>query len=405
MKLLVLSHMFPFTFNTVNGIFVLEQVKALAKAGVEVFVVSPKAWAPWPIKHFSKKWKAYSEIPEQDEVDGIQVYYPKFLTFPKSLLFATSGKRMYRGIKDTINNIHKEFPFDLIHAHVALPDGKAASMITEDFGCPFVVTIHGQDLQQTIFRNQACRGAIGNTFSNAHRVITVSSKLKRIGEKIFPDSEDKFVVVPNGIDPSDFQDLKSRCRNGSNRSAPSILSVSNLVKTKGIDLNIKAIEKLRGKYPDIHYVIVGDGDQRKALEELSKKVGLEKHVKFVGPVDHKTALQFMKDCDVFSMPSWKEGFGVVYLEAMACGKPVIGCKGEGIEDFVTHGENGILVTPHDVDDLVEKLDFILSNPSKAIQLGQRAQNLVINEYTWDKNAKINLEIYESILGRKILREM
>ncbi|NLE04210.1 MAG: glycosyltransferase family 4 protein, partial [Crenarchaeota archaeon] len=108
MKVLVLSHMFPVSFNPVNGIFVLEQVNALAKAGVEVCVISPKAWAPWPIKHFSKKWKAYSEIPEQDEVDGIQVYYPKYLTFPKSLLFETSGKRMYKGIKDTIQNIHKE---------------------------------------------------------------------------------------------------------------------------------------------------------------------------------------------------------------------------------------------------------------------------------------------------------
>ena len=127
--------MYPVNYDPVNGIFVHEQVKALWEAGIKVRVVSHKAWGPWQIKHLSKKWKAYSEIPEQDEIDGILLYYPKYLTYPKGLFFASSGKRMYRGIRDTVAKIHKEFPFDIIHAYVALPDGNAASMLARNFGC------------------------------------------------------------------------------------------------------------------------------------------------------------------------------------------------------------------------------------------------------------------------------
>jgi hypothetical protein len=388
--------MYPVSYNPVNGIFVHEQVKALKNAGIDIRVVSPKAWSPWPVKHLSKKWKAYSVVPEYDELDGIQVYYPKYLTFPKSLFFASSGKRMYHGIKSTIEQIYKEFPFDLIHAHVALPDGKAASLIAKDFGCPFVVTIHGQDFQQTIFRNRKCHEEIKKTFDKAKGIITVSNKLKRIGVEHFSEAKDKFTVIPNGINVEEFQDLDNASKVEGKRAVPVILSVSNLVKTKGIDLNIKAMSRLRDKYPDIQYLIIGDGNQRETLENLSKETGLENHIKFLGRMPHRSVLQYMKDCDVFSLPSWKEGFGVVYLEAMACGKPVIGCKGEGIEDFVENKKNGLLVEPQNVDSLVEAIDFLLTNPEEAKEIGEEAQERVFKKYSWKGNVAKTISKYREV---------
>lgn len=400
MKVLVLSHMYPVNYNPVYGIFVHEQVKALLEAGIKVRVVSPKAWAPWPVKDLSKKWKAYSEVPDQDEIDGIPVYYPKYLTYPKGLFFASSGKRMYQGIRDTATKIYKEFPFDIIHAHVALPDGKAASLVAEDFGCPFVVTIHGQDFQQTIFRNQNCRNEIGRTLQRAEKVITVSTKLKRIGMEAFPKVKEKILVVPNGINPKEIEEQDSELQIASEKANPVVLSVSNLIETKGIDLNLKSIAKLREKYPDIQYTVVGDGHKRKALEDLARQLGLEKHVKFVGRVDYKTVLSYMSKCDVFSLPSWKEGFGVVYLEAMACGKPVIGCKGEGIEDFVEDKVHGLLVEPKDPDNLAEAMDFLLSHPEERERIGECAQKLVFEKYTWAENAKKTITTYWAVVRKK-----
>jgi len=125
MKVLVISHMYPSAFNEIAGIFVHEQVKALINKGIEVQVVSPIPWTPFPINCLSSKWKKYSAVPEKTVYDGIIIWYPRYVTFPRAWFFASSGQRMYLGIKEVVKKIYQEFQFDLIHAHVALPDGFA----------------------------------------------------------------------------------------------------------------------------------------------------------------------------------------------------------------------------------------------------------------------------------------
>lgn len=391
--------MYPVPYNPVYGIFVHEQVKALAKAGVELRVVSPVPWTPWPLGIMSKKWRGYSEAPVRDEVESIPVYYPRYLTYPRAWSFASSGERMYKGIREIVSQIRRDFHFDLIHAHVALPDGYAASILAEEYGCPLVVTIHGYDFQKLVHRDLSCRKAIGLTIAKASSVFPVSSKLQKIGKEIFPESEGKFFVTPNGINPDDFNYpvpvSDSKLANG-----PKILSVSNLIYSKGIDLNIWAIHVLKEKYPDITYFIIGDGYHRKKLQRLTERLELENAVSFLGNVEHKEVFRNMSECDIFSLPSWNEAFGVVYIEAMACGKPVIGCLGEGIEDFVENGVNGLLVEPHNVDDLVEKLDYLLSHTEEAKKMGEKARELVLEKYTWENNAKQTIKVYQESLAKQ-----
>ncbi len=396
MKVLILSHMYPVPYNPVYGIFVHKQVKSLAKAGVEVRVVSPVPWAPWPLDRLSDKWRGFSEVPDRDEIDGITAYYPRYLTYPRAWFFSSSGERMYRGIRGLVSDIRRDFPFDLIHAHVALPDGHAASMLTEEYGCPFILTIHGHDLQQLIHRNTSCREAIGQTIAKASSVFMVSSKLQKIGREFFPEAKAKFSVIPNGIDPEDLCSpaLAAGSQMG---TGAKILSVSNLIPTKGIDLNIRAIHKLKERYPNVSYSIIGDGYSRKTLEGLTRTLGMEDRVTFMGLAEHRDVIINMSECDIFSLPSWNEAFGVVYIEAMACGKPVVGCKGEGIEDFVEHGVNGMLVEPQNEDDLVEKLDHLLSHTEEAKKMGDRARELVLEKYTWPGNAKKMISTYQQCL--------
>jgi glycosyltransferase involved in cell wall biosynthesis len=104
----------------------------------------------------------------------------------------------------------------------------------------------------------------------------------------------------------------------------------------------------------------------------------------------------MDGCDVFSLPSWQEGFGIVYLEAMALGKPVIGCKGEGIEDFVVDGETGLLVEPKNPDQLADAMEFLICNPEKARTMGENARQFVLQNYTWEKNAEKMIDIYRNV---------
>ncbi len=398
MKVLVISHMYPSSFNEVAGIFVHEQVRALMAKGVEVRVISPIPWTPFPVPHLSSKWMKLSQVPNQAHWDGVPVWYPRYLVFPRAWLFATSGKRMYRGIKKLVEGIHKWFPFELIHAHVALPDGYAGALLARELKLPLVVTIHGQDLQHTVYRGVRCRRALSFALNRASRVIVVSRKLERLAEEYFGCCN-KLIVIPNGVDPQKISvpnpgDLPGRAR------SPILLSVSNLVHTKGIDLNLVAVQRLRKRYPALCYRVIGDGPLKTKLQQMAASLKLGDYVEFLGYQPHSRVMEYMAECDIFALPSWREGFGVVYLEAMAHGKPVIGCQGEGIEDFVEHGKTGMLVKPRDVDSLVEALDFLLSHPEEAKAMGERARKVVLENYTWEKNAQKTIEVYREVLGER-----
>ena len=397
MKVLVISHMYPSRFNEIGGIFVHEQVKALVAKGIKVQVVSPVPWTPFPINYLSSKWKKYSAVPEKTVYEGINIWYPRYLTFPRAWFFASSGQRMYLGIKDVVAKIYKEFQFDLIHAHVALPDGYAGIKIAQKYKKPLIVTIHGQDFQQTIFKNKKCRKNIEKTINFSEKTIVVSKKLERIGEKYLEVNKDKIIVVSNGINRNDIYTGKNKNIQEYNEKKV-ILSVSHLIKTKGIDLNLKAISKLKRKYPNIIYLIIGEGKEKKNLEDLVNNLNLQDIVKFIGEVFHHKVMKYMAACDIFSLPSWSESFGVVYLEAMAHGKPVIGCKGEGIEDFVENGKMGLLVKSKDVGGLTEAMDYLFSNPDEARAIGKRARKLVLENYTWEKNAEKTIEVYREVLN-------
>lgn len=109
-------------------------------------------------------------------------------------------------------------------------------------------------------------------------------------------------------------------------------------------------------------------------------------------------MRLMRSCDIFILPSWNEAFGVVYLEAMANGKPVIACQGEGIDGIIKDKETGILVKPKDVDSLVKAMDYLLGNPDEARAIGTRARKLVLENYSWEKNAEKTIKVYQEVLN-------
>lgn len=372
-----------------------QQVKELQKQGCEVIVISPTPWLPFPINHFSKKWKLYSEVPDKMICDGIEVYYPRFLQFPKNLFSVSSGRRLYSGIRKLVEEIYGDFKFDVIQSHVALSDGFAGMMLKRQYNRPLVVTVHGDDLQVTIYRGAGCYKALARVFQNADKIVTVSAKLKRLIEDNFGFPQ-KLIVNNNGIKPDEITSGNTEL---ASRYAGSqvILSVSYLNTEKGLELNIKTIARITSKYPALKYLVIGNGPQAFALRKLSHDLNLENQIEFLGELTHDKVMQYMTIADIFSLPSWNEGFGIVYIEAMAHGKPVIACEGEGIADVIEHGETGLLIKPKDVESLTQAMDFLLSNPDKAREIGERAKKLVLENYTWEKNARKYIELYKELI--------
>lgn len=393
MKVLVISHMYPSPANDVYGIFVHKQIIALMNNGIEVRVLSPRPLVLFPFTYIFKKYHELNKIPKDHTIiyDKVFVEYPRFLQLPHAFFLDKSGYLMYQGIKKQVKQLYKEFPFDLIHAHVALPDGYAGALIAQDFGKPLILSIHGVDLQKTIHRGPKYLSSLCFPFNHASKVIVVSEKLKLISHQN-PWRNDHVIVIPNGIN---FDDLPREV--GHHNAEKVILSVSNLVHTKGIDLNLYAIKTLLKKHPTLTYNIIGDGAEKQNLLELVKRLDIQKEVNFLGRKPNNEVLKNMADCTIFCLPSWNEAFGIVYLEAMALGKPVIGCRGEGIEDFVEHNVNGILVKPKNVESIVEALDFLLSSPKKSESIGENARNHIVKNYTWEKNAEKTINAYYEVL--------
>ncbi|MBP2032466.1 glycosyltransferase involved in cell wall biosynthesis [Clostridium algifaecis] len=402
MKVLIISHMYPSNFNSMSGIFVFKQAKALVQNGCEVKVVSPVPWTPFPFNVVNKKWKGYNNIPDKDVIDSIEVYYPRYLEFPRGILFQKSGYFMAKGIKNIIRKIYKNFKFDLIHSNVALPDGYSGMLINNYFNVPHIVTIHGQDFQNTINKNKKCREAVFRVLNSADKIITVSNKLKNIVKE--QEFCYKINVINNGIDDDCFENnIENNIENikkNEIKDKIKILSVSNLKKTKGIQINLRAISQLKGKYGNIQYDIIGEGEFEIQLRKLVRELGLEDVVNFLGKKEHDEVLKSMSDYDIFSLPSYNEGFGTVYIEAMSKRVAVIGVEGEGIEDAIKNGYNGFLVKREDVTSLIDVLDMLIKDDKKRNIIAKNGRNTVIKYFTWNSNAKKVIKLYEKMISTK-----
>lgn len=396
MRVLILSHMYPNKANPVNGIFIHEQACALMQAGCEVKVVAPLPLVPPGIDLVSEKWEKYKQTPKKEVMNGVEIYRPSYFVVPGNHLLEYSGWTYYRGVRQTVERIYRLWPFDIMHAHVALPDGYATMLLKRNYDKPTVLSIHGQDMHYTVHRSQKARNKVIEALDNANVVIAVSDKLKK--EIIECTQKANVVTVPNGFNVDDVYEGQSSLKDKYEGKIV-ILSVGNLVPTKGHEFMLHALKDIVKEFENIVYLIVGQGSYKSALVELVSKLGLGPYVEFLGALPHKKAMEYMSVCNIFVLPSWQEGFGVVYLEAMAHGKPVIGCKGQGIEDFVTDGVNGILVKGKDSDSLREAVLSLIRDKDYAASIGNKAKQYVMNNLTWANNASRMVQIYNKLLNK------
>ena len=431
-RVLILSHMYPNAVSPLGGIFVRQQAAALAQLGVGVNVIAPVPWVP-EMMAGRGKWGGYPSVPLQEQPDGFPVFHPRVLEFPRSFFFEYYPKTYIMGLRKVIE---KQFQqgIDLIHAHVAHPDGAAALSFARRFQVPLVVTIHGQDFAYTLNRSRTCAESVRRTLREAERVILVSEKLKTQydletwAELPAGDNGDplaKYRIIYNGVDLDDVVDLPEpgpkpetepemglelehepepdSGKVGSNGpSRHRLLTVGFLRPDKGHAVVLKALPELVREFPDLEYRIVGDGEERQALEALTNQLNLRRHVVFLGSLPHPEAMREMAKCDVFILPSWREAFGVVYLEAMAHGKPIIGTLGEGISEILAQNDVGLAVPPKDVVAVKNALRELFSNPVRAKNMGARGKSLVTRRFTWQYNAQKTLDVYhEAVKSMKI----
>lgn len=294
-----------------------------------------------------------------------------------------------------------------IYSAMLVPCGVVGVLLSFLLRLQNVVGVHGHEvtysqdgLRQKIKSKIKCLQAF---LYNRADIVFANSNYTRQNLVSIGVSEEKAHASGLGIDMQDFESegRSDKIILGHDLTDKKIiLTVSRLVERKGHDKVIEALPRILTSVPNAVYVIAGTGEYEPVLRKLVKEKNLENQVLFLGPVDDKDLLQTYHSCDVFIMASRVigasvEGFGIVFLEAAACKKPVIGGNFGGIPDAIVDGQTGFLVDPKDADAIGAALIRILSNDRFAREMGQNGYDRIKRELTWDKVTSNMLEILKN----------
>ena len=325
--------------NKVHGSFFKEQASELQKAGVKVTVAYNEVWPLTMIGKIHEEKGLNYNIE-----DGLKTYrYKNYNYIPKNaLMFKVFNKRMEKLYKEIVK---KEGPIDIIHAQSSLWGGISAAYISEKYNIPLVITEHSSVERGPYVKNSYVP-FIRDSYKKAKKVITVGNGLKNEIQAL--SGRNDIEVIGNLVDLSKFT-IKKRIQN----EKFIFFSLAFLEGEKGFDTLIKAFAK-KFKDKEAMLYIGGDGSQRAWLEALAQENGVKKQIIFLGALSRDDVAKWMNKCDCFVLPSRYETFGVVYIEALASGRPVIGALNGGAEDIINN-LNGYLVPIDDIDKLAEKM--------------------------------------------------
>jgi len=396
-RVLMLSHMYPSPVNPTAGIFVHEQVLALARRGHDVRVVSPVGIAP-PLL---PRYRAHRRVPRLDFVQDVPVLHPRKLTLPRALLAHRNADAMLAAVRGPLRRVHRRWPFDVIHAQMLVPDGWAAARVGADLGVPVLATVHRADVLDVPARGDGSRRRVAEAITGVGQIASVSEAI-RVATEAIATPRRPIAVVPNGADhrvfrPRDAREVAAiRAELGVPAEGPVISYVGKLVPRKGVDDLIEAMGRLLRTGDGATLVIAGMGAERAGLERRAAELGIADRVRFVGKVPHDTVPLVMSAGDLFVLPSLSEGLPTVVCEAMACGLPVVATAVDGTPEIVRDGETGFLVPPRDPAALADALGRLVEDPALARAMGRRAHEIAMDTYTWDANAERTEALYEEI---------
>lgn len=376
---LTLTHFYPSSGDEVSGCFVAETLEQLTAQGIESSVIAVDS------VYHSRKISS-RKFPAE------WIRYPQL---PGNFGLSSAGRFLGSVLLSRIRQLHQRSRISVIHAHAALPCGHAAVFLSRRLGIPFVVTIHGLDVFNNCFESGIAAGWRRKSslfvYRNAHTVICISEKI----ERLLRDGMDsvKAEVVYNGTDPGRFTPAGIASGPESEES-PTILMVGNLLAGKGHELVLKAIAKLTNLFPELQCRIIGEGADRERFARLAGDLGISNRVRFLGRRSRADVANAMRRCTVFVLPSRNEGLGCVYLEAMATGKPVIACRGQGIDEIIQQRSNGWLIPVDGLEELVQGLQVLLSGDDLRTQIGKAARQTILDRLTMSHQAQKLLQIYQ-----------
>jgi glycosyltransferase involved in cell wall biosynthesis len=379
LHVLTLTPFYPSDGDEVGGCFVAEALQEAEAQGLLSCVIAVD-----PIHHPRRKSSLH-----------FRAEWVRYAQIPGNFGLSSAGRFLRPMLLNRVQQLHRQFPISLIHAHAALPCGHAALLLSQSLGIPYVVTIHGLDVYNSCFQSgigsRWRRERSRRVYAGAAKVICISEKVRQLLINQSGDSTNVDVIY-NGTDAELFAPTVA------GPVVPNILVVGNLLAGKGHELVLRAFGRIKDLYPDLRCTIVGEGADRDRFVSLAKALGIDSRVDFVGRQSRREVAEAMRNCSVFVLPSRYEALGCVYLEAMACGKPVIACQGQGIDEIIQHRSNGWLIPVDGIRELVEALQILLQNAELRVAMGKAARKTIVDNFTLAHQARKLTKIYEEVAG-------
>lgn len=399
-RILTISHLYPSEVDATAGTFVHQQVCALRERGHDVRVISPVGWAPPGVARYA----AHRAVPRCTRIDDVPVLHPRMFVLPGAKLGPGVVHTTLRAIIGHVRRTYRDWPFDLVHAHMLVPDGWAAASAGHAVGVPVVATAHGSaDVLQTPNRSAAWRRTVIESITELDQIIAVSHAVAH-GVCDLARPRQGVRVIPNGADPSHFADVDrgvARRALGLPADRPVALFVGHLTELKGVADLVDAMGSTAAD-PGVRplLAIVGEGPLRAELETRVAELGLGESVRFAGKVPHDDVGAWMGACDVLVLPSLSEGLPTVICEAMVAGRAVIATPVGGTPELVEDGATGALVAPGDVPALANALRAVLGTPGRAEAMGGLAAARAKETLTWSAVAQQIEGVYRDVLARQ-----
>lgn len=394
----VLSSQFPSSVQPGVGLFVRERMFRVARR-LPLFVVAPTPWFPYQerIREYWNKPYFRPGAPEYEEQQGIPVWYPRFFSVP-GVFRSFDGRAMALAAHRRFAAMRNAGHFDLIDAHFGYPDGYAAILLGRWLGVPVTVTLRGDEVRQA--RDPWLGPKLRETLLGATKVFAVCESLRQFAVDMGVPGE-RAEVIRSGVDAERFRPRDrnaARAALGLPPDVPVLISVGRLFEGKGHHRVIEVLPALVRRWPGLVYLIVGGGgaagDNRAALDAQVERLGLGGTVRFLGELPHEDLPGPLSAADVFVLATRAEGWANVFLEAMACGLPVVTTDVGGNREVVCRPELGELVPFGEPLALETALDQALSRPWDRAAIRRYAES-----HSWDGRIDRLCRVFTELTGR------
>jgi teichuronic acid biosynthesis glycosyltransferase TuaC len=370
LRVLTLSTLYPDSGRPSFGLFVERQTLALAaRPGVEVEVVAPVGLPLWPLS-LHPHYRPRAALPAKEKRSGLAVHRPRFRTWP-----GLGGAGAARSLAAAALELARALSCDVIDAEFFWPDGVAGMHLAEALGLPFSVKARGSDIHYW-GRRPAIRAQMVEAARRAGGLLAVSAALKRdMAAMGMPD--DRIRVHHTGIDLDRFRPLdRNAAKPRLGIDGPLIVAPGNLIPLKGHRLAVEALAQL----PDATLLIAGEGPERPALEALIAARGLGGRARLLGSVPPAAMPELLAAADLMLLPSEREGLANVWIEALACGTPILIADVGGAREVLDRPEAGRLVE-RDPAAIAAAAREMLAAPADPASVRKSAER-----FSWERNA-------------------